>query len=287
MSATADETTPAQSAATPKWSRRRKVSVFTTVAACAVVAGLFLPTAITTWAPAVHLTCQRGTEAGELANYYIPAVLVNSPYGGSAWGNGTIPSASPLAARRASPPVTAIAFGTGSLNGETESAFFTLNVSFDRLSNSTQLGPGPNNRCSQPFGVSFAAPSIYAEVGASIQGPNNTTDLNEPHVAILFKGTLDAFPSLLFDNSYTASNAPPVSTCGRPSQSLPLVAVGHLQVWFPVTIEGANYTIPYELSIVQTFHYIFPANFGTWQVDNLSAPGGPGGGWAFSYSPCP
>jgi hypothetical protein len=287
MSATADETTDGQPPATPKWSRRRKVSVATAIVACAVVAGLFLPTAIAGWAPVLHWTCHPGNEAGELANYYIPAALVNSPYGGSGWGNGTIPVGSPLAPGRASPGVTAIAFGTGSLNGETESAFFSLNVSFDRLSNDKKWGPGPNARCSQPFGVGFAAPSIYAEVGGWIQGPNNTTDLNEPRYAILYEGTPDASRSLLFNNSYTASNAPQVDTCGNPSRSLPLVTVGRLQVWIPVTIEGTSYTIPYELSIEQTFHYVFPANFGVWQVDNLSAPGGPGGGWAFSYSPCP
>ena len=148
------------------------------------------------------------------------------------------------------------------------------------------MGMGPNARCSQPIGVGFAAPSIFAEVGGWIQGPNNTTDLNEPHFAIFFKGTSEASRSLLFNNSYSASNTPPVDTCGGPSQSLPLVTVGRLQVWSLAIIDGVNYTIPYKLSIEQTFHYVFPANFGTWQVDNLSAPGGSGGGWAFSYSPC-
>ncbi|MGC2034334.1 MAG: hypothetical protein WA761_02675 [Thermoplasmata archaeon] len=47
-----------------------------------------------------------------------------------------------------------------------------------------------------------------------------------------------------------------------------------------------NFSVPYVLPFTEQYTYTFPANFGTWQVDNLSAPGGPGGGWAFSYSPC-
>jgi len=36
-------------------------------------------------------------------------------------------------------------------------------------------------------------------------------------------------------------------------------------------------------SYTATWSYWFPPDFGTWQIDNLSAPGGPGGGWAFNF----
>lgn len=54
MSATADETTAGQQPATPKSSRRRKVSVTTAIVACAVVAALFLSTAGLYYVSRVH-----------------------------------------------------------------------------------------------------------------------------------------------------------------------------------------------------------------------------------------
>lgn len=259
------------------------------LAIVAVVMAVFLSmTALTAWAPIIHWTCQRQSEAASLSNYYLPAVLVNSPYGGNAWGNGTIPVNFP-GAWNGPPPasVSAVAFGTGASLGETLGAFFTVNVSFYHVTNLTEWGPGQNIRCSQPFLVTFGAPSLYSEAGGWVMGPNNTSDSSEPNFAVLFQGTRDASDSLFFNNSYVDSNRVNVTTCGGSAQSLPLVTSTSLTIWFPLAVGGKNYTTPYELTFEQDFHYWFPADFGTWQVDNLSAPGGPGGGLAFSYSPCP
>jgi hypothetical protein len=173
------------------------------------------------------------------------------------------------------------------VRGESLAAFFTVNVSVFSLANATVWGAGPNVRCSQAYEVDFENPRTYAEVGGWMLGPNNTTDQYEPNFAILFYGSSYTVDSLHFDNSFSHPNRSNITTCSGPAQSLPLVQSDYLDVSFPVTIGGQNLSIPYELTVQQTFHYWFPANFGIWQVDNLSAPGGPGGGWAFSYSPCP
>jgi len=68
--------------------------------------------------------------------------------------------------------------------------------------------------------------------------------------------------------------------------SLPVRTLG-LSVSFRIDLGNQSFWIATELPFTEQYHYSFPANFGTWQVDNLSAPGGSGGGWAFSYSPCP
>jgi len=171
--------------------------------------------------------------------------------------------------------------------GETLGSFFTVNATVYAQSNVTTWGPGTNSRCSQPFSIGLSSPSIYALAGGGILGVNNTSDANEPSYALIYEGTPNQIHSLTFDNSFGVANAANISTCGGPARSLPLVLSNYLNVWFPVTIRGQNLTVPYTIPVTESYHYIFPADFGTWQVDNLSAPGGPGGGWAFSYSPCP
>jgi hypothetical protein len=267
--------------------RRRLILLSVASVSIVVIASLTL-TVTGGWAPLLHWTCQKGGAVAELTNYYIPAVLVNSPYGGRAWGNGTFPVTFPGVWNGLPPPgVTKIGFGTGASMGETLGAFFTVNVSFYRLGNVTAWGPGANVRCSQPFEVVLQPPTIYAEAGGGIMGPNNTSDSTEPSFALIYEGTQDQIRSLFFDNAFEGANAADISTCGGPAQSIPSILSSYLSVWFPVTIQGQNLTIPYIVPVEESYHYWFPADFGTWQIDNLSAPGGPGGGWALSYSPCP
>lgn len=77
-----------------------------------------------------------------------------------------------------------------------------------------------------------------------------------------------------------------VSTCGKGSLPRGLTSQ-YLVVTLPFTYRGVQHTV--DATIVQetSFRYVFPGGAGSWAVDNLSAPGGPGGGWAFSYlGPC-
>jgi hypothetical protein len=61
-----------------------------------------------------------------------------------------------------------------------------------------------------------------------------------------------------------------------------------LSIEVPFTLNGSTYTA--SATIVGTFNYTysFPANFGTWSIDDLNTgASAPGGGWAFSFAPCP
>jgi hypothetical protein len=259
---------------------------FPVLAACIVVVIVVSPT-FTGVGLAYHSMCARGPEVAFLPNYLIPAVLVNSPFGGSGWGNGTIPISFPGAFNGPPPKGTyAIGFGTGALNGGSLGAFFTVNVSIYSVRNLTVLGAGQNLACSQSYSVQFENPRSYLEAGGEMLGENNVTDAVEPRVATFNPGLANISESLYFNNSFSRENSPTVSTCDGTAKSLPVDGSDRLQVWFPVDTGSAAERAPFELTFAQSFHYIFPANFGTWQVDNLSSPGGPGGGWAFSYSPC-
>jgi hypothetical protein len=77
-----------------------------------------------------------------------------------------------------------------------------------------------------------------------------------------------------------------ISTCGLATVSRTAVS-NQFVVGVPFTYQGESHVVNATLFEQTSYHYEFPANDGTWAIDNLSAPGGPGGGWAFSYlGPC-
>ena len=264
------------------------MAILATALAAVVIVALFTLTAIGGWAPFLHWTCHTEDAVAKLTNYYIPAVLVNSPYGGQAWGNGTFPATFP-GIWNGPPPagVTNVSYGTGALQGQALGALFSVNVSVYSLANVTEWGPGTSARCSYAFEAVLLSPGLYAEAGGGILGANNASDSSEPPYALIYEGTQSQVRSVLFDNAYGDANVAAISTCGGPSRSLTPILSSYLSVWFPVTVQGKNLTVPFVIPVAESYHYWFPANFGTWDVDNLSAPGGPGGGWAFSYvGPC-
>ncbi|MGA8537787.1 MAG: hypothetical protein WB789_10430 [Thermoplasmata archaeon] len=231
-------------------------------------------------------TCQLKAEVAELPNYPIPAVLLNSPYGGNGSGTGIVPSTYP-GAWEGPPPegVYAVGFGTGASNGFAESAYFTVNVSVYSVINGPPWSASSDLSCSSGFAIELQPPSIYDLEGGLIMGPNNTSDINEPSSANLPSYPIQA-QSLIFNNSFVKADMANVSTCGGPTRSLGPIATAGLNVWFPVSINGSIHILPYRLPFQQTYHYSFPANFGTWAIDNL-ALGPNGGGYAFSFTPCP
>ncbi len=102
---------------------------------------------------------------------------------------------------------------------------------------------------------------------------------------IIHAGQSTASMTPLFENGFQSANAPIVSTCGEPAQTVELTEE-NMEVRFAFRTDSGNVTLPYLLPFAQQYSYSFPGDFGTWQIDNLSAPGGFGGGWAFSYLPC-
>ena len=79
---------------------------------------------------------------------------------------------------------------------------------------------------------------------------------------------------VLFNNSFEIANAPDVSTCGGPRQQIP-VCDRRAAREAPLHGKRAEFLCPVRAPIHGPYTYTFPANFGTWQVDNLSAPGWP------------
>ena len=250
--------------------RRRAIGL--SLVAAAVVIVLFAPTLVAGWAPVLHWKCAPRGVALAATTVQVPALMLNSPYGGQVWGNVTFAPGFL--------PGSLSGMGTHDTNGGADWAGFQANVSVTTVENETVWGPGSNVRCSQPF-EAVLDPIGNPSEGLQLLGPGNISDRQEP--SVLFPGS----PSTIsFSNAFGVANSEEISTCDVPAQSLPAIS-SHLTLWVRFAWSGQNYTAPLNLPIIESsYHYWFPSN-GTWQVDNLSAPGGPGGGWAFSYSPCP
>ncbi len=257
----------------------RKYALLGGTVGAAVVVALFLCTLVGTWAPVAHWTCAT-TESGPQFDRWLPAVLVNSPYGGTASGMGVLPAGFPGGSN------IPIGWGTSVTNGTSAGAFFEVNWSVQGLGNVVTLGPGTNDRCSEPYRVVLESPPQYGGVSRIIPHPSSLTDLGEANNLTITAGASGTHQTPQFNNTFTASNSVPISTCGGPVKTIPVRTVG-LTIGFSTPTNSSGPTLLYRLPLQQSFTYTFPANFGVWRVDNLSAPGGPGGGWAFSYSPCP
>jgi len=257
------------------WARRRTAAVVGTAVSCLIIVALFLPTVAGGWAPVLHWTCQRGARALD-QRVYIPAQLLNAPYGGWVWGNVTLP---PGMGIRGSD--TELILGTSDMNGGVVWSGFEANVTVYSVANQTVWGPGANTRCTAAFAVEWVADGNVA-TGIPLVAPGSISNQGEP--TVLHPGSSNI---ISFSNGFSDANAANITTCGGAAESFPPVISNHLTLWVSFAIAGQNHTVPFQLPLVESaFHYWFPADFGTWQVDDLSASGGPGGGWAFSYSPC-
>lgn len=260
----------------------RRFRISYAVIPIAVIVGLL---ALTWTAPAglfLHWTCMKGSE---VASQYmaLPVVLINVPYGGIAWGNGTLPASFPGGPGY---PDNAGGYGTGAPNGTAVGEFFPDNLTLLRQSSELVAGPGPDTKCHSPYAVRVSL-GWYAAGGSSVMfmGPGNTSDANEPTTASFVHANYEPVAPI-WNNSFSGANHGPINTCGGLATSLYTEAAG-LPVSVTFSSAGTTLAVPFVIPALMTFHYSFPADFGTWQIDNLSAPAGPGGGWAFSYSPCP
>lgn len=242
----------------------------------AVVLGLLIPSLLGGWGIFFHYACQRNAGSSDHLYAWVPALLINSPYGGEAFGNGTVPKG-PLS------PLTSTVYELGQANGSATWAGFRTEINLSNQENQTELGFGQGVRCSAPFAVSIQYLGGIV-LGGPLLGSGNMSDVQEPTSLGYWTNPGDV--NLTIMNGFVSSNRPSVSTCDK-SEAQNYTASQSFLVRLPATLDGKLHDLTYSLPIVETFHYIFPGDFGTWQVDNLSAPGGPGGGWAFSYSPCP
>ncbi len=224
---------------------------------------------------ASHIVCSTDYIVDQ--NFWTPFDLTNAPYGGyTHWGAvfdnwGLFGPAH-------------VVLSDGNLSdGNLSTGYFeTQNWSVYSQGNLTAWGPGVNTPCTSAYSVKLAHSTFDVSAdGPPLQGPGNTSNVNEPT-----DYSPDGRPTAVFANGFMQSNMPAVSTCGKPTQTLNVTSQSFDVTAMFQTIHGPV-SVTFPIQSLETFSYYFPANGGTWQVDNLSAPGGPGGGWAFSYSPCP
>ena len=223
-----------------------------------------------------HTVCVSGDPLPSF-KAWTPTVLANSPYGGKAWANATIPRGPFLTS-----PEAPNLYEIGQMNGSAAWAGFGGEFNVTAQENQSRLGPGSNSPCSTPFDI---VPTFWGAIalGIALLGPGNTTDAFEPTTlgATIQPSTVE----LGISNGFHTANHNAISTCGLGAAS-GWANSSELTASIPISTEGSVTEESYAFPFSDAFHYWFPANFGTWQIDNLSAPGGPGGGWAFSYSPC-
>jgi len=223
--------------------------------------------------PLERTVCAKGSTIYTSGFGQIPAVLMNAPYGGSVLGTAYFPAS----LRNSTVPV---GIEAGDSNGGADSAGIGAKVSVAALTNQTALGPGVSRSCTHPFVASVVlVGGIW--LGTQIMGPGNRSDAAEPTVL------LDYPSNISFANGFDAANSANISTCGGPAQTAALTS-NFLTLWVTFASGGTAHSVSFEVPIAtDQFSYTFPADFGTWAVDNLSEPAGPGGGWAFDYlGPC-
>jgi hypothetical protein len=244
-----------------------------------VILALALPTFVLGWAPLLHYSCEASGPVAT-ATFSVPLSILNTPYGGEGFVNSTIPMDLFGNSPNANPPN----FVRGwEANGTIWGAFYKTNLTVYSDSNATSWGPGSNMHCSNPFILSLRLVSpgqgyegaIFAWPGAPMFGPNSTSDHLEPDQLNFSSAPGDSTP--FFSNGFSGENAENITTCGGPEKRIPMQS-DFIRILISFGIGGEIQSQPVVLPFTQNFDYVFPANFGTWQVDNLSAPGGPGGG---------
>lgn len=269
---------------------RRRVTVIAGAVAVSVLVGLAVPTFLGGWAPLAHWECRDQNLVSHEVNRWIPAVLVNSPYMGYGSGEGLMNWTFPGAWNGPPPPpghILRTGWGTSTKNGTAATALFTVNASLYQLGNVTQWGPGANVRCTQPFAVVFQSPTLYGSTSAIIHTQTNLSDAGEADNVSAHDDPSNVSSAVFINNSFSQANSEDISTCNGPSLTRPFQS-SFLTINVPFTVAGRTIAPPYVLPFTESFNYTFPANGGVWHVDSLAiGPGAPGGGWAFSYSPCP
>jgi hypothetical protein len=246
--------------------------------AAGAASGLVIATIVfALWGFGPHTSCR---DEGQLtvSEGGLPAVLVNSPYRGSASGEGILAADFPGGPGY---PTSRGSYGVPAANGTASGAFFSVNLSVHAEANVSRWSAGPSSFCTNSFEIVPQPSPISSSLPWQIPVQSNLTDRGES-VTVNLSGYLTGSPVIpSWNNGFTFSNHPNVTTCGRPGFSLNVTS-HYLMVGVPALVYGVETIVPFSLPFTDVYQYSFPTN-GTWAVDNLSAPGGPGGGWAFDY----
>lgn len=265
--------------ATPRNAARVRVAI-----TLGVVVGVAL--SLATFASAgsgvwTHTICVTGAlEANQV--FWTPWDLTNAPYlGRTIWG-ASFDNWGLFGPGH-------VVLSNGNLtNGNVSTGYFeTQNWSVYEQSNRTELGPGVNGPCVSPY-VVMLAHTLFDQGtdGVPLQGPGNTSNVNEPTSFYGFGNVSSHLPTATFANGFVVPNMPPVSTCGEPARSLNFSSTSFD---VSITIQTSHGPVPvvFSISSLENYTYYFPANGGTWQVDDLQENTGlRGPGLAFSWTAC-
>jgi hypothetical protein len=214
---------------------------------------------------------------------WTPVSLLNSPYGGNATAEAVINRALSGATTNES-----ITIG----NGQAAGLFSLDNWTLRQQQNSIQLGPGPSQSCSPKYvAVDLSRDrwnySSKNQASDYLSPPNSTTNAFEPtRVSLSIGQSQVSYGSVIFNNSYWASNAVSISLCGtavngwrqisKSTENIVTVpfSVGTQTIDVNVTLSGS---IAYSYSIP-------PGVSGNYSVENLASHSG--GGLAFQWVHC-
>jgi hypothetical protein len=218
----------------PAYRRRghKRWPAFVGAVVIVLVVGVVAPTWIGGRAPLLHWSCERGSEATE-ATIQVPSLLLNSPFGGHAWGNVTYPIGTL--------PYGVTSLGTQAANGSADWAGFESGLGVYLDQDAIVLGPGENNRCTQPYQASLV-PTANTSLGIQVLGSGNFSDRAEP--STLFPGTNTGYDNLSFENGFQNDSAATISTCGSSSASL-WVTSHYLTLWYRFNTGQGNATVSF------------------------------------------
>ncbi len=223
-----------------------------------------------------HTSCGVGA-AIVTESFWTPYSLTNAPYLGS-----TNYSASFALFERIGPTQVTLSNGTLGAGNLSTGYFETQNWTAYTLTNQSEVGSGVDTPCLTGYtAIPSAAPVEISVDGEPLQGPGNTSNLNEPT-------SFDEHPpaSAVFANGFVSANLPSISTCGRPAESQSFSSRG-FDVLLPFETGQTTLSVVVTIISTESFQYHFPADGGTWIVDDLQdGPGMQGPGLAFSWEPC-
>jgi hypothetical protein len=220
-------------------------------------------------------TCGDASTVAILYDTSVPVVVINSPSFGNASGTVVIPEGS-----------GSTTFGIGAARNGSVMGYFDFEnwtVYSHKAVGQYSLSCGGASYSatpSNPTGSSINSVPIGGGPGG--WAVNFTNDSAEPGYT---GGNSSTHAPIYYYNQFYGPNDS-LSTCGAGAAMITVVSSSYV-LGIGLSIGGSWHIVQVTLSVETTYTYKFPANGGTWEIDNLSAPGGPGGGWAFSYlGPC-
>jgi len=200
-----------------------------------------------------------------------PVLIVNSPYGGYANGTWT-------RYMNTSSQTIVETDSVGARNGSITYLFYQFNWTVW----TTQRLGNPTGSCAGVFAYS-GAPTGNVIVGGSsanytndsqgrqFSGGNSTPTNNGVPYSVLY-----------FNDSFYRANDGGLQTCAGGASQWSARST-YIDYRIPFEYQGSPHVASVTFNERTNFTYTFPATGGSWEMDDLSSPGGPGGGLSFSY----